>query len=250
MLNFIKYYLKAKTKNSTKSAFAKTFLEEVWEDDRYYYAFDDMKDLAFGLERFKKKIAWQDGETAIKTIYNQLKVPEDIGHRLFYFAQKYQYRNIIEIGNGLNGVWMLQANSDSKLHIIDPYEGWAKMIRNYVNHQDWRTTVSIDKGINQNVNLKTILPSIDVVIIDLKVQHNHTVATFTEILTYLEAESVVIVINKNFGNTNIWKMAKSHPKTKLTFDFHQIGFVFFKSKQTKIEHLRLIHNSLKPWSIF
>lgn len=250
MFNYLKYYLKAKTKNSTKSAFAKTFLEEVWEDDRYYYAFDDMKGLAFWLERFKKKISWQSEKRSINDIYQELKVSEDIGQRLFYFAQAYQRQHILEIGGGLNAVWMLRAVDKTKLHIIEPHQEWVSMIQSYTNKQNWRTTVTSSNELDTTVNLKTILPSIDVVILDLKVQHNHTVATFAEVLTYLTDNSVIIITNKNFGNTSIWKMAKSHPKTKLTLDFHQIGFVFFKSKQTKIEHLQLIHNSLKPWSRF
>ncbi|MFK7950484.1 MAG: hypothetical protein AB8G11_23055 [Saprospiraceae bacterium] len=248
MLNYIKYYLKAKTKNNTKSAFAKTFLEEIWEDDRYYYAFDDMKGLAFWLKQFKKKTPWQGKEIAVNDIYHQLKVSKDIGQRLFYFARTFEYKNILEIGGGLNGVWMLQAIANSTLHIIEPHELWASLLQSYVNNQDWQTAVTNSRTLDSIVNMKTILPSIDVVIIDLKVQHNDTVATFVEVLTYLEEDSVIIITNKHIGNTSIWEMAKSHPKTKLTLDFHQIGFVFFKNENVSIQHLELIHNSLKPWS--
>ena len=250
MLNFIKYYINAKTKNSTKSAFAKTFLEEVWEDDRYYYAFDDMKGLAFWLERFKKKIPWQGEKIPINDIYHQLEISKDIGQRLFYFAQNYQRQNILEIGNGLNGIWMLKAVANTKLHIIESHQRWASIIQNFINNQNWQTEVSTSSELDSIVNLKTILPSIDVVIIDLKIQHKHTVATFAEVFTYLFEDSVIIITNKHIGNTSIWEMAKSHPKTKLTLDFYQIGFVFFKNENAQTEHLQLIHNSLKPWSIF
>lgn len=250
MLNYLKYYLKAKTKHNTKSAFAKRFLEEVWEDDRYYYAFDDMKRLAFSLEQFKKKIRWQGEDVLINDIYHHLKVADDIGQRLFYFARTFKCKNILEIGGGLNGIWMLQAVAKSKLHLVEPHGDWAFIIQSCTNHQDWQTEGISHITQDSIVNTKTILPSIDVVILDLKVQHNDTVATFVEVLTYLEEESVIVITNKHIGNTGIWEMAKSHPKTKLTLDFYQIGFVFFKSKQSEVEHLQLIHNSLKPWSIF
>ena len=118
-----------------------------------------------------------------------------------------------------------------------------------VNNQDCQTGVSNIRTLDSIVNSKTILPSIDVVIIDLKLQHKDTVATFAEILTSLKEDCVIIITNKNFGNTSIWEVAKSHPKTTLTLDFYQIGFVFFKHDNSKKEHLTLINNSLKPWSI-
>ncbi len=250
MLNYLKYYLQAETKNNSQSAFVKTFLKEVWEDDRYYYAFDDIKGLAFWLERFNKKIPWQGADVPVNDIYHHLKVADEIGQRLFYFARTFEHKNIVEIGGGLNGAWMLKATTNTHLHIIEPHQQWAAMVKNYINNQDWQTTVTSSATFDDHVNIKTILPSIDVVILDLKVQYKDTVATFAEVLTYLEEDSVIIITNKHIENTSIWEMAKSHLKTKLTLDFHQIGFVFFKSKQSEVEHLQLIHNSLKPWAIF
>lgn len=248
MLNYLKYYLKAKTKNNTTSAFAKTFLEEVWEDDRYYYAFDDIKGLAFWLERFGKKITWQNEEVAVNDIYHRLRVSEEIGQRLFYIARTFGYKNILEIGGGLNGVFMLQAAANSTLHIIEPHQLWASLIQSYVNNQNWQTTVTNSNSLEGIVNEKAILPSIDVVIVDLKVQHNDTVTTFAEVLSQLQDDCVIIITNKNIGNTRIWEIAKSHSKTRLTLDFYQIGFVFFKNENVSTQHLQLIHSSLKPWS--
>ena len=249
MFDYLRYYLQAKTQKTVPSAFVKNFLEEVWEDDRYYYAFDDVKGIDFWLQRSQRTVNWRGEKLPINNIYNEVKVSDEIGHRLFYLARTYDCENILEIGSGLNGIRMLQATANTHLHIIDPCQSWTGMIQSFIQNQDWNSTVSRCSTQTSADDISSILPSIDVVILDLKVQHKHTITTFADVLTYLEEGSIIVITNKQVKNNDVWEMAKSHPKAKLTLDFHQVGFVFLKSKQSKAEHLQLIHSSLKPWSL-
>lgn len=249
MFDYLKYYSKAKTQKDVTSTFVKNFLEEVWEDDRYYYAFDDVKGIDFWLQRSQREVNWRGEKLPINNIYNEVRVSDEIGQRLFYLARTYDCKNILEIGSGLNGIRMLQATTDTHLHIIDPCQSWSGMIQSFIQSQDWKATVSGSFALTSTDDISGILPTVDVVILDLKVQHKHTITTFADVLTYLEEGSIIVITNKQVKSNDVWEMATSHPKAKLILDFYQIGFVFLKSKHSKAEHLQLIHSSLKPWSL-
>lgn len=248
MLDFIKYYLRAKTKHHIASPFVQEFMEEVFEDDRYYYAFDNIAGLYFWLERYKRVMAWNGTEKPIKEIFKTLEVSSEIGQLLFRMANHYQYKNIVAIENGLHGVWMTQAVSESKLLIIEENEPWANLLKNYVNSQDWKTSVLTDHKLNDKINISVKMPSIDVLILNLTQAKFNIETTFEKILPYIHENSVIILTNKNTTNPNIWNKIKECRQVKLTIDLFQIGFVYFHKEQQEVEHLQLIDSSWKPWS--
>ena len=120
MLDHLSYYSKAKSINKITSAFEKDFLGEVWEDDRCYYTFNDIKKLDFWLKYSQLDINWRGEIRPINNIYHDLRVADKTEHRMFCFERTYDCKNIFEIGGGLNGTYMLKTTTNTHLHIIEP----------------------------------------------------------------------------------------------------------------------------------
>lgn len=95
-------------------------LGEVWEDDRCYYTFNDIKKLDFWLKHSQLDINWRGEIRPINNIYHDLRVADEIEHRMFCFGRTYDRKNIFEIGGGLNGTYMLKTTTNTHLHIIEP----------------------------------------------------------------------------------------------------------------------------------
>lgn len=248
MRNFIKHYLKAKTKNQVQSPFVHEFMEQVLEDDRYFYAFDNMETFYFWLERYKKMVLWNGEKTTAKDIFKSLAVQPQIGQLLFRIANHYQYKNIIEIGNGLNSIWMAQAIPDSQVLIIDENKDWSGLLQGYVNKQNNRTSVFIDDKLSHKFNISVKMPSIDVLIFDATQTKFNLDATFNQVSPYLHKNSVIIQINKNNATSPLWDTIKQRKEVQLTLDLFQIGFAYFYNKDQSTQHFQLIDNSWKPWS--
>jgi predicted O-methyltransferase YrrM len=245
---FIKHYFAAKTKHQIQSPFVYELMSEVLEDDRYFYAFDDMANFYIWLAQFKKEISWEDSPKMVKTAFKNLKVEQLIGQFLFKMANHYQYQNIVEFGSGLNGVWMAQAIPNSKFLLIQKEDDWANVLKNYCDNQSWNFEMQIENQWNPNINISVKIPCIDVLIFDGITINNDIQVTFEQILPYLTDNSLVVINHKNLLNPNIWHQLKGHSRVKRTLDLFQFGLIYFQSEQLKVEHLQMIDQSWKPWA--
>ena len=59
-LRFIKFYFRAKTKYDVHSPFVYEFTEEVLEDDRWYYAFNEIEQVRTYMLKDKRLISITD----------------------------------------------------------------------------------------------------------------------------------------------------------------------------------------------
>lgn len=247
-MNFIKYYLAAKTKYQIHSPFVYELLSEVLEDDRHFYAFDDMDTFYTWIGQFKKEINWQNSKKAAKLIFKELKVNPSIGQFFFRLANYYQYRNIVEIGNGLNGLWLAQAVPNAQFLVIETATDWADVLKNYCDNQSWNFEIQTAERWNPKINISVKMPQIDVLIFDGIATNNDIQATFEEILPYLTEDSLVIINNKNVLNPTIWQQLRTHSRVRLSLDLFHLGLIYLKHDQAKSEHLQVIDRSWKPWS--
>jgi predicted O-methyltransferase YrrM len=247
-MNFIKHYFAAKTKHQIQSPFVYELLSEVLEDDRYFYAFDEMETFYKWLGQFKKDINWQNSKKAAKLVFKDLKVNPSIGQFLFRLSNYYQYQNIVEIGNGLNGIWMAQAVPNTQFLLIETATDWANVLKNYCDNQSWNFEMQTQHQSLSKINISVKMPHIDVLIFDGITTNNDIQATFEEISPYLTDDSLVIINNKNLLNPNIWQQLKAHSRVELTLDLFQFGLIYFKQNESKTKHLQVIDQSWKPWT--
>jgi predicted O-methyltransferase YrrM len=247
-MKFIKHYFAAKTKHQIQSPFVSELMSEVLEDDRHFYAFDEVETFYRWIGQFKKDINWQNSKKAAKLVFNDLKVNPSTGQFLFRLSNYYQYQNIVEIGNGLNGLWMAQAVPKAQFLLIETATDWANVLKNYCDNQSWNFEMQTENQWNPKINISVKMPHIDVLIFDGITTNNDIQATFEEISPYLTDDSLVIINNKNLLNPNIWRQLKAHSRVKLTVDLFQFGLIYFTQNQSKIEHLQIIDESWKPWT--
>jgi predicted O-methyltransferase YrrM len=247
-MKFIKYYFAAKTKHQIQSPFVYELMSEVLEDDRYFYAFDDMANFYIWLGQFKKEISWKLSTKMVKTVFKEIKVEQLIGQFIFKVANYYQYQNIVEFGSGLNGIWIAQAVPNANLLLIQKENDWANVLKHYCDNQSWNFEMQIEEEWYPNINITVKMPHIDILIFDGITINNDIQATFEQILPYLTDDSLVIINNKNLLNPNIWQQLKGHQRVKRTLDFFQFGLIYFQNEQPKVEHLQVIDQSWKPWA--
>lgn len=248
MLNFIKYYLNAKTKHHVDSLFTFDFMSEVLEDDRHFYAFDEMLTFYHWLEKNKQEVIWETAKKPVKSIFKSLKVNDLMGTLFFRMANYYQYQNIIEIGNGLHGIWMAQAVPNSKLLLINEEKDWANTLKDYCDKQSWNFEMMVDNQLNNEINISVKMTNVNVVILNSIPINTNLETIFEMILPYLINNTLVIVNQKDQINLKIWEQLKTHSNVKRTLDLFQFGLIYFDDGQKDVAHLQIIDKSWKPWS--
>ncbi len=248
MKTFFNYYLKAKTKYSVHSPFVYEFMTEVLEDDRYFYAFDDMLAFYVLLKKEKKIIDWNGEAVEVKSIFKSLRIAPPVGELLFRLANYYQYQNIVSLGNGLAAMWLAQAVRHSKVLLIEQNTAWANILTNHQNFENEIQNFEVVPKWTDKINNSVKMPRVDVLIFDAKLSNIDIQTTFEEFLPYLDSDSLVILTNKNADNSKIWKILKQHHRITLTIDLFQIGFLYLRTAQRETEHFQLIDHSWKPWA--
>ena len=125
LLAFIKYYIAAKTKYEIHSPFVFDWLNNAFEDTRYYYAFAQLAAMRSGLLKNKNIISVTDlgagsrsgagTQRAIEAIARTAVSPAEQCELIFRTLHWFKPKNVLEFGTSLGVATAYQRSEERRV---------------------------------------------------------------------------------------------------------------------------------------
>lgn len=258
---YLKYYFKAKNYRQVQSPFVTEFANEVLEDRRDFYAFDEIEALRHLLLRDSKTIQVTDfgagsqvhksNEREIRKMAKHSITSPSFCRILFRIINLYKPQQILELGTSL-GIATLYQSFAALNSQVTTIEGCPNIAARAQQHFDLLETNNINSVVGQ---FEKVLPDtlqkmqkVDFAFLDGNHQKYATIDYFEQCLKYAHEDSVFVFddIHWSEGMEAAWETIKTHPKVQLSIDLFFFGIIFFNKKQTK-QNLTLISSRWKPF---
>lgn len=252
IINFVKYFLSAKTAHGVHSPFAFNFVRNVLENKQTYYAFEDIESIRAKLLLSNLEIQVTDLGAGSKKNKNSKRKIADIarysakrkkyGQLLFKIVHEYKCKNILELGTSL-GISAMYLASVSKQNNIITVEGCPNISK--------VAEINFSKLNFKNIclivgNFDDVLPNIlkknkfNLIFID----GNHkgeALLKYTEMcLPYLTENALIIADDINWSKdmNDAWKKITAKNEITLSIDLFEMG-ICFTNKSLSKEHFIL-----------
>jgi predicted O-methyltransferase YrrM len=262
----LRFYWRAQNRYDVHSPFLSDWLEAVLEDDREYYAFDEIEIIRQHWLRTSQKIdystdlgagsrAGQSQQRAVKDMAQWSSVNAATGRRLFRMMQFAQPRTMLELGTnlGFSAMYLQRGAVQAKLYTIEGQATVARLAQESFKRLGTRYQAEIITG-DFNEVLPDLLPkigSVDVLWLDGDHREEATLAYFEQVLPYLSFNAMVAIgdIHWSPGMEAAWEQLKQHPAVSLSVDVFDFGVLFFREEQKEVEHFSLVPYHYKPWRL-
>jgi hypothetical protein len=230
------------------------FNETDLKDQRTYYAFYEIASVRKVLLQDTTSINVEDlgagslhrrlTQRRVKDIAHYAGRNEKFGKLLFRIVEKYQYKNMLELGTslGIGTSYIASAAKDGQVITI---EG-CNEIANKATETFAYLSLKHIRQLHGNFDdiLLPILqqnPSFDLIIIDGNHREKATLAYFNEIMPFIKDDTLLIFddIHWSPGMHKAWKTIHSDQRVRLSIDLFFFGLVFFKKDFKEKQHFTL-----------
>ena len=269
----LKYLWRAKTKYQVHSPFVFELINEVLEDDREFYVFQELEWLREDLKESDAVIQKQDFGAGSKTESENKKTTTvasiakynqshpRTAQFLFRLINRFKPKTMIELGTSLGITTLYQAfgSTNGEMHTIEGCPSTAIVARNIINdfevdeaqiHQ--ANNITVHTGVFENVLPKILgkMKQLDYIFIDGNHKKEPTINYFEMCLPYIHKDSVIVFhdIRWSEGMAAAWKEVKAHKQVTLTLEVYDFGVVFFRDEQLEKQHFSLLPTKYKPLS--
>jgi len=246
IIELFKYAIKGKSRFYLHSPFVYEFAENVLQDKRHFYAFDDIEALKNKLLLNHKQLEVTDfGERQkqsnlrkVSDIAQKTSIAPRYGKLLFRLVNHFKPQNMLELGTslGISTLYQSKGNEQVKLITMEGCPSIAKVAAE--NFEILKAEeISIEIG-NFNDRLGVILKNIeklDYVFIDGNHQKEATLRYFKQCLAKAHDQSIFVFddIHWSPDMTEAWNLIIKDPKVSISLDFYQLGILFFRQGQAK-----------------
>lgn len=247
IIRYLKYLFKAKTVYSVHSPFVFDVVSNVIQNQKRYYAYNEVEALRSELLSSSEIIEVNDFGANSKKRIKKRKVKEiaagsaksaKYGQLLFRLVNQFKPQYVLELGTSLGISTLYQAlpNKNAKFISIEGCPNISSIaLKNFQKFN--LNNIELITG-NFDEILESVLKKfhqIDYVFFDgnhtkestlkyfgqcAKLSHNNTIFVFDDINWSDEMQSA-------------WECIKAHPKVKITIDLFFLGLVFFRQEQEK-----------------
>ncbi len=257
----LKHYLHARTRFRLHSPFAYQLACEVLDDDRHYYAFDEISCLYHRLRKSTEPIELIDrGAGSRRGISRRTTAGEvfrTAGGSLFFYkflfrlVRFFRPENILELGTnlGLSALSMHRAAPRGRLITIEGCPNTAAFAKRLFAERQAR--VEVVQGLFREAlpHVLDHLQRVDFAFIDGDHRGEATLEYFHMLLPCTHPGSVLFFddIYWSADMAQAWTAIKAHPDVRFTADFFFGGLVSFRKEQIVPLHLKMIPRRFKPW---
>ncbi|MCB0521757.1 MAG: class I SAM-dependent methyltransferase [Saprospiraceae bacterium] len=261
---FLRYYFTAKTRYNVHSPFVFDFVENVLEDDRWFYAFSEIEVLRRHMLADKRVIPITDfgagsqvSKSKERTIASLAKYS---GHQpfvnqlLFRLVQHYKPKKMLELGTslGISTAYQSAAAMNACLVTVEGDPNVAHLAAQHFKLMELKN-VGLLEGRFEELLPEALaeLGSLDYVFVDGNHRKEPTLQYFRDCLSHAHENSIFVFddIHWSAGMEAAWQEIKQHPQVTLTIDLFFFGVVFFRKEFLKKEHFTLIPWAWKPWGV-
>ncbi len=264
LIRFLRYYFRAKTRYNVHSPFVFEFIEKVLEDERAFYAFEEIEEIRDSLTSNRDKIKLTDFGAGSKFHSGRVRSIGSIARHtanrprncrlLFRIIDLYKPSSILELGTslGISTLYQSAASQDAKVVTIEGDPAIADIaLRNF--EKAGRDDIQLVEGVFDE-RLPEVLNSmkaVDYAFIDGNHRKEPTLNYFNECLKHIHDKSILVFDDIHWSSEmeEAWVEIKGHPDVSLSLDLFNFGVVFFRKEFKVKEEFTLIKWSWKPWAI-
>jgi predicted O-methyltransferase YrrM len=252
IINFVKYFLRAKTAHGVHSPFAFNFVQNVLKNKQNYYAFEDIESIRAKLLLSNLEVQVTDLGAGSKKIKNSKRKISEIvrysakskkyGQLLFKIVSEYKCKNMLELGTslGISTMYLASVSKQNNIVTIEGCSNISKVAEINFSKLNFKNICSIVG------NFDNVLPNIlkknkfDLVFID----GNHkgeALLKYTEMcLPHLTENAILIADDINWSKdmNDAWKKITAKNEIMLSIDLFEMG-ICFTNKTLSKEHFIL-----------
>ncbi|HXB29630.1 MAG TPA: class I SAM-dependent methyltransferase [Puia sp.] len=227
------------------SPFVYDLVSSVLNDNRYYYAYEEIERVKNNLLEDKRILFVNDFGAGSSNRGNENKIISEIagkavskqkfGRLLFRLANYYNARTIFEMGSSL-GISTAYLASADKLSNVISIEGSSEIsgIAKETFSQLDLTNIKLVTG-NFDEKLETLIadnPPSDLVFIDGNHRKKPVLEYFEKFLNKISKTSLIIIHDIHWSREmeEAWAIIQRHPKVKMSIDIFSAGLVFFRDE--------------------
>ncbi len=255
-IRYLKYYLNASNGrgHGVHSPFVFSFITEVLNDDRLFYAYAPIENLRKLLLLDNRELVIEDfgagskvkksNSRSVKDIANGSLKSKKYGQLLFRMVDYFAPQTILELGTslGITTAYLASARPTSQVITLEGSGEVAKIALHNFNKLRL-SNIRLVEG-NFDNTLQETLPSIgktDMVFIDGNHQYEPSVRYFQELLPFIHEYSVLVFDDIHWSSEmeQAWKTICKDDSVTMTIDLFFIGLVFFRKENLQKQHFTI-----------
>lgn len=245
---YINYLLKAGNAHGLHSPFVFDLYCNEISNNKIFYAFGFIERLRTNLLSSENKISIHDlgagtnGQLKttrkIKDIANKSLSNQKTGELLFKLVNKFQPKNVIEIGTslGISTLYLSLANSKTNVYTLEGSEAILKIAKQQFEQSLRKNIIPILGDFNTTLKpLLEKLDSVDLVFFDGNHQYEPTMQYFEACLKKIN-EQTLFIFDDIYWSPEMkkaWDEIASRPEVKISIDLYDLGLIFFRNNQAK-----------------
>ncbi|TAH19855.1 MAG: methyltransferase domain-containing protein [Cytophagales bacterium] len=257
LLNYLQFWLAARTANGIHSPFVFQLYNEVLFVEKEYYCFGEIEKVRRTLLTDNTPLPIKDLGAGSKNLPNEQRTVRQIvkysvskpkiAQLIFKLIDFLQPQTVIELGTclGLTTLYMAEAMpSKARLYTFEGSESLIEKAKNITKKyfEKKQKNISFVLGdIAETLPKKlTEISQLDVVFFDANHRKEPTLQYFETCLAKTHEDSLFIFDDIYWSEEmkSAWQQIQSHSKVTLTIDLFEVGLVFFRKKQPK-QHFKL-----------
>ncbi len=246
--SYAEYWLKARHKkgHGIHSPFVFDLIENVFEDDRHFYAYDDIKAIREDLCTWKEPVKYREvgalshwagkkNERLISDITKNSSVTPKYGQLLFRLTNYFKPMNILELGTsvGLSSLYMAAGSPNAKLRTYDINKDLVRIANSNFKSLHLEKALAETALFEEKITkIHKEFDKLDFVFIDGNHRKEATILYFTFLEKYFHNDTIVILDDIHWSKEmdEAWNYIRSLPQVSLSIDIFQFGILFFRKE--------------------
>jgi predicted O-methyltransferase YrrM len=253
---YIHYWVSASNTKGHQmhSPFVFDFIKNVLNDNRNFYAFDEIETQRKLLIKDGTKIDIEDfGAGSSKTTSNKRSIaaiaknslkPKKYSQLLFKIVNYYKPNTLLELGTslGITSAYLASANSAANLITIEGSSEIAKVAaKNFETLQIKNVALHVGNFDNILPNILNSIDTIDLAFIDGNHKYQPTINYFYKILEKSNNHTIIILDDIYWSKEmeEAWQHIKNEPMVTATIDLFFIGLVVINTSFKQKQHFKI-----------
>lgn len=257
LLKYLQYYVKASNGkgHGVHSPFVFDFITHILNDDRSFYAFEQIEHVRSKLLTDGRQLTIEDfgagsriatrNQRTVKEVAKSSLKPKKYSQLLFRIIDAYQPNNILELGTslGITTSYLASAKANANVITMEGASAIAAIAKeNFASLQ--LQNIDIVQG-NFDFTLDEVvqhrMPIVDFAFIDGNHRLEPTVRYFQQLLPVINEYSILVFDDIHWSKEmeQAWQTIISHSSVTLSIDLFFIGLVFFRREHKVKQHFTI-----------
>ncbi len=226
--------------HGTHSPFVYTFITEVLNDDRFFYAYEDIGVLKKQLLKDKTRVNYKGKETSVGELAKQ-SLLDKYNQLLFRIVSYYEPKNIVEIGTSLGLSTAYLASPDASIKVFSTEENVELASIAKQNIEELSLANIQIKPSAGNWFSHTQKQEKQYGLIFINQTDEDLFQVFLKLSALINENTIVVFreINQDLETSKSWDLIKSSLSTTISIELFQLGLVFFRKEQLKKQHFAI-----------